>query len=224
MTRIYLLNKQMSRRYVSTHFQISAPDYLVKKGVFRSRVQPRMLKQLQFYATRLGEIAQKFYSKWLKPGEVGATAYRRNAQAQLVGRTTFTNPIFPFVEWNTKPHMPPLLRAKDNIVGRKKPKARAPGLKRVSRIPATLTDARIEGTNTLSKRAKVIKPPVERIANSGITRWSAEHGRNKWYVQKLISIRGTTGKFAASETQKKIADELEVVLVGQIMDVLNGFS
>jgi hypothetical protein len=225
MAQTNYLSRNLSRHYMSTTFTISGPDYLAKSDAFRQRMQNRMLDQLLIYATKLGEAALKFYSTWVtKRGTVTPSAYRRNRQRQLVGRTAFTNPLFGFIEWSTAPHMPPLLRGKDYGVDKPKPRKRRKGLWGGKRTPGALTDARIEGTNTLSKTPKAPRPPVERIANSGITRWSNDRGISPWYVQKLISIRGTTGKLKVTAEQERLRAELEIVLVGQIMDVLSGIN
>lgn len=221
MPRVNLLNHRQAGRAFTTNFVITAPDYLARKGLFRSRLRVKVQAVLTTYLGQLQTIVRSNYGKWLKPAETISKVYSRQAQRQEVGRFTVTNPLFTFVEWNTRPHFPPLLRAEGPVFNPRKAR-HAPRAKRTS---ATLTDARILGTNMTSRTRSPRKPiePRRYIANSGITRWTAEHGGGVPYlVARKISISGTIGKLIVTNTIKRIAAILQREFAAAVLGVFDG--
>lgn len=228
MGRVNLMDKEMRGKGFSTHFTIAAPDYFVRRGLFKPRLRSRIDGLLTTYLDQVKRIALSAYGKWLKPEQVNTRVYHRDAADAEVGRFNVVNPLFLFVEYPTKPHFPPLLRAEGPVVG---PRRR----RTAKKTSETLTDARVLGVNTLSKRqARGPKKEKVYLANSGITRWVNERPFNPGYghdapitpflVARKISLVGTVGRFVVTDTIRKIADVLQREFITAVLAIFNGYE
>lgn len=200
---------------MTTHLLVTGPKFMASKGTNGPALRRALGAVLEHYSNSIEQTARDAYT-YLKPSELVHSLIQSSGKRSVTARLGITNRIWPFDEWTTKPHWAPLLRTagEEYHPRRKKP------VKRGQRAGTGNTadqgnaaEARVKTQSSPRRQAvprNLRKPEFARvaIANSGITRWAADRGRNKYAVRWKVHEEGTTGKKIVTTTMAQMEDAI----------------